>query len=327
MQDNSFFRQLLPLFAIFGLSILILFSVLGGLQSKNNSSVLQKQTAIILQPSPLQEHTRVKKLSSSTHSLPLPPEIFAHSFLVQLIGDHVPLLDQGASVEMHPASLTKILTSLIAIEELDQHAPVVFSSFAKAAGEKESLVPVGEAFMRNDAVRFAVVESANDAAVALAEAVGRKRGAFSFDDAMALFKQAANQKAKELGMLNSQFENPTGLDDNNHYTTAEDLFQLVSYVWNSHPEIWESSRASDADIRSLRGTIYHISATNQLLAEFPALLGGKTGLTDQAKGTLILLYPVKPDRIAVIIILGSDHRFEDGRKLIRWLEDAFNSFP
>lgn len=241
-----------------------------------------------------------------------------------MIGDKSPLLMQDASKQMRPASLTKILTSLLAIEELDPNAPVIFSIFAKAAGEKESLVPAGEAFVRDDAIHFAVIESANDAAVALAEAVGRKRGAFSFEDAMLLFKQAASQKAKLLSMTNSQFENPTGLDDDNHYTTAEDLFRLVSYVWENHREIWDFSRLSYADIKSLRGIAYHIVATNQLLSEFPALRGGKTGLTDAAKGALILLYPVKPDRTAVIIILGSEDRFEDGRKLILWLEGAFN---
>jgi D-alanyl-D-alanine carboxypeptidase len=80
----------------------------------------------------------------------------------------------------------------------------------------------------------------------------------------------------------------------------------------------------DADITSMGDRAYHIEATNQLLSEFPALRGGKTGLTDFAKGALILLYPVRPDRTAVIIILGSDDRFADGRNLIHWLESAFD---
>ena len=305
------------------LSILLFFSILGG-NAGNSASLLEKQNAVTPHTSVLNEDAAILE-SVPTHPLPAEPEILAESFLVQIIGDQQPILVRRASTQMRPASLTKILTSLIAIEELDKDAPVVFSSFAKAAGEKESTVAVGEAFIRNNAIRFAVVESANDAAVALAEAVGRKRGAFSFDDAMILFRQAANQKARELGMKNSRFHNPTGLDDDGHYTTAEDLFFLVKTVWEHHPEIWEFSRANGADIPSLQNVTYHIAATNQLLGEFPALLGGKTGLTDQAKGTLILLYPVKSSRTAAIIILGSDNRFEDGRKLIHWLEEAFNS--
>lgn len=324
MHNTSLLKRLVSLLAILAFSIFLLFSTLGGNESRNSASVLEKRNTSMPHISTLKRNTAISE-SVPARPLPAEPDILAESFLIWIIGDQAPVLGRNASKQMRPASLTKILTSLIAIEELDKDAPVVFSSFAKAAGEKESPVPVGEAFIRNNAIRFAVVESANDAAVALAEAVGRKRGAFSFDDAMSLFVQAANQKARALGMVNSRFQNPTGLDDNGHYTTAEDMFLLVKNAWESHPEIWEFSRANGADIRSLAGATYHIAATNQLLAEFPALFGGKTGLTDQAKGALILLYPVKPNRTAVIIILGSDNRFEDGRKLIHWLEEAFDS--
>lgn len=312
-----FYKRLVSLFAILGLGMLLLFSALDNRQRQAAAVLPRIQPAVAL-------HLSSSPEVASPRPLPHEPEIMAESYLVQMIGDATPFLEHNGSKQMHPASLTKILTSLLAMEELDSKAPVVFSTFAKATGEKESQVHAGEAFIRNDAIRFAVVESANDAATALAEAIGRKRGAFSFEDAALLFKQAANQKAQELGMKNSQFENPTGLDDEHHVTTAQDLFKLVSYVWENHREIWDFSRASDGDIQSLRGTAYHIVATNQLLSEFPALIGGKTGLTDAAKGALILLYPVKPDRTAVIIILGSDNRFEDGRKLIHWLEEAFN---
>lgn len=326
MQESSFSKRLAALLAILALSVLILLSTLGGRPVTQPVNILHAQS--VRAPSFSYPHNTLfpsPPQISISHQMPPEPNVNAQSFLVQLIGDETPLLQRRASKEMHPASLTKILTSLVAIENLDSQTPLVFSTFAKAAGEKESLVPAGETFALNDVIRFAVIESANDAAVALAEAIGRKRGAFSFDDAMALFKETANQKVKTIGMSRTHFENPTGLDNDNHYTTAQDLFRLVSYVWENYPEIWDFSRSSEANLQSLSGHVYHIAATNQLISEFPALRGGKTGLTDQAKGTLILLYPVKPDRTAVIIILGSDDRFNDGRLLINWLEQAFNS--
>jgi len=317
--ETFFYKRVASFFAILLLATLLLFSALDSSQRQVATVLPRIQPAVALHLLPSPE-------VPSPSPLPQGPKIMAESYLVQMIGDETPLLEHNGSKQMRPASLTKILTSLLALEELDLNAPVVFSTFAKAIGEKESQVQAGEAFIRNDAIRFAVVESANDAATALAEAIGRKRGAFSFEDAELLFKQAANQKAQELGMINSQFENPTGLDDERHFTTAQDLFRLVSYVSENYPEIWDFSRASDADIQSLRGVTYHIVATNQLLSEFPALMGGKTGLTDVAKGTLILLYPVKlTTHTAVIVILGSDNRFEDGRKLIHWLEEAFDN--
>ncbi|MDP3778430.1 MAG: hypothetical protein Q8R30_00080 [bacterium] len=327
MQENQSFTRLTSLLAVLGLSVLALFSVVSVKQAESSPSAKHTQAVSLFPFTSVDTSLFVSSIPAPTSAslLPPEPEVLAQSYIVQLIGDKNPLLERENTKQMRPASLTKILTSTIALEELEANSPVVFSSFAKATGEKESPVPEGESFVRNDAIRFAMIESANDAAVALAEAVGRKRGAFSFDDALSLFVQAANQKAKSLGMTSSHFENPTGLDNDDHYTTAQDLFRLVSYVWDRHPEIWEFSRSMDADITSMGDRAYHIEATNQLLSEFPALRGGKTGLTDLAKGALILLYPVRPDRTAVIIILGSDDRFADGRALIHWLESAFNS--
>lgn len=317
MDSPLFYKRLASLFAMLALGMLLLFSALDNRQRHTAMALphLQPGMALRLLPSPE---------IIPPHPLPQGPEVTSESYLVQMIGDKAPLLEHDGFKQMRPASLTKIFTSLLAMEELDSKAPVIFSAFAKATGEKESHVQAGEAFVRDDAIRFAIIESANDAATALAEAIGRKRGAFSFEDALLLFTQAINQKAQQLDMASSQFQNPTGLDDEGHFTTARDLFRLVNYVWEHHREIWDFSRVSDADIRSLHGITYHIVATNELLSEFPALIGGKTGLTDAAKGALILLYPVKSDRTAVIIILGSDNRFEDGRKLIHWLEEAFD---
>ena len=316
--------RIIALIAIISLGILIIARINGN-EKKKRAAPVMLQTATVIERTPIHavKFDSVQEKHPRYLSIPA-PSLSAESFLVQFIDDKDSLLSQRASKQMRPASLTKILTSVLAIEELDENSRVVFSSFAKATGEKESPVPVGEVFVRNDAVRFVIIESANDAAAALAEAIGRKRGAFSFDDAMSLFVQAANQKTKDLGMMDSQFQNPTGFDADGHVTSAQDLFRLVSYAWKNHPEIWDFSRASEADISSLAHTVYHITATNQLLNQFPALLGGKTGLTDKAKGTLILLYPAKLDRVAVIIILGSDDRFEDGKKLIQWLEEGFS---
>lgn len=320
-QDPSFAKRVCSLLAIFVFSLGVLFSATNTWKEDFAALFSPRKAVAVIYPSDIPPRPNLE--IARIQPLPHEPEILAHSFLVQFIGDDTPLLQRRISKQMRPASLTKILTSLIAREELDANASVVFSEFAKRAGEKESQVEPREAFLRDDVVRFALIESANDAAVALAEAIGRKRGAFSFQDAMALFKIAASQKAHQLGLTNSQFENSTGLDHEDHYTTAQDLFRLVNYVSEHHPELWESSRAIDADITSLNNHTYHIKATNQLLSEFPGLIGGKTGLTDAAKGALILLYPVRPNRTVVVIILGSQNRFQDGRQLIKWLEEAF----
>ena len=123
-------------------------------------------------------------------------------------------------------------------------------------------------------------------------------------------------------MTHSHFENPTGLDAESHAASAEDLARLAEYIARRHPELLEIARTREVTVRSRSGGEYAITNTNELLSEFPALLGGKTGLTDKAKGTLLLWYPAG-EKTALIVILGSDDRFGDGRKLIRWIEDNF----
>src|SRR3989338_5564089 len=108
-----------------------------------------------------------------------------------------------------------------------------------------------------------------------------------------------------------------------HMATAEDFSKLAEYILREHPELWEITKLSSDEAVSIENRLYALENTNELLGEFPALQGGKTGLTDKAKGTMVLLYPVSPYYTAIIVILGSENRFEDGRKLIHWLEEAF----
>lgn len=258
-----------------------------------------------------------------THLAPA-PEINALAYLVRFLGEtKTVLLSHDSLKPLPPASLTKILTSVIAEEELAPMDQIIFTNDAKGIAEKRSSVALEESFVRDDAVGFAIVGSANDAAMALAEAVGKKMGGESYQDRLILFRKSMIEKARAIRLFNSTFQNPTGLDETAHYSTAEDLATLVEYTWIHHSDIWNMSRTLEFSATSIQGHSYTMANTNELLREFPALLGGKTGLTDSAKGTLILLYPVKNNGIVVIVILGSEDRFGDGKKLIQWLENSF----
>lgn len=251
------------------------------------------------------------------------PQLSAQAYLVKIIGEEGALLSQRSWKPLPPASLTKILTALMAYEELPSAEKIKFSIEAKRVEEKTSSAKAGEIFARNDAIRFALVGSANDAALALAERVGEQMGGATFEDRVNLFVRKMNERAQALGLLNSEFKNPTGLDEEGHLSTAEDLARLAEYIWLRRRDLWENSRIISAEVLSEGGNIHQVMTTNDLLKEFPAILGGKTGFTDRAKGTLILLYPVRPDKVAVIVILGSADRFGDGRKIIQWLETSF----
>ncbi len=299
------------LFGVFFLLLIVTFSS----SVSNNISHLSGQAAVI-------ETNIIKPTINPLPTLP-PPTLSAHGYLVKFIGYDIPLLRQREEKMLAPASLTKILTAAIAKEELPSDAVITISKTARTAGGKMSTVPVGTSFRRDDALEILLVESDNDFAYAVAEAVEKLKTGKDAEPGFPEFMNLMNVKAAAIGMKNSNFANPAGLDQDEHLTTATDLGTLVEYIWEQHPEIWEMTKNSSAKVNSLSGQAYPIKTTDELLKEFPALKGGKTGYTTNAKGALILLYPVHPSYTAVVVLLGSEDRFGDGRKVIEWLQEAF----
>ena len=195
----------------------------------------------------------------------------------------------------------------------------------KKVEEKTSDAAAGEAFFRNDMMRFLLMASDNDAALALAAAAGRKMGGDSFDDSVAKFVALMNEKIRALGLDDMHVRNPTGLDADGHFASAENLAAMAEYALAHHPDLWEISRTTDAVVYSLSKAPHAIKTTDDLLYEFPGISGSKTGFTDRAQGALLLLYPVRSRGDAIIVILGSDDRFGDGRKIINWLGQNFSA--
>lgn len=255
--------------------------------------------------------------------VPSVPSLLAHAFLVKFIGEDRNLAGQREDKRLAPASLNKILTAVLALENLSPEDKIIFSGESKKVEEKTSTVKTGDAVIRDDAIRLAIVGSANDSALALAEAMGYKLGGNNSSSSIEMFMNLMNRKAVEIGLLDSKFVNPTGLDAPDQYITAKDLAKLAEYIWNNHRIIWEMSRVIDTTVISSNNIAYTMTNTNDLLQEFPGIRGSKTGFTDAAKENLLMLYPVYPDKTAVIVILGSEDRVEDGRKIIQWLEEKF----
>lgn len=306
---SSFSPRLIALLAGLFLSILILVSVLDADQEGRMRAPL------------------------AARAFTPPPQLSAEAYLVRFAGDdRMPLASRRAGKRLAPASLTKIMTALVARAALAPDDAIVFSQDAKDVEERRSDATAGEIFSRDDAVRMALVASANDAALALAETVGKKFGRIGFADRVTAFVQIMNQYAGEIGLRDTHFENPVGLDAPGHGMSAEDLARLVNYTLRSDPGIFAITRDQTREIFSMQSKRHMIASTDELLKEFPALAGGKTGFTDEAKGALVLLYPVEylvpgvslaEGKTAIIVILKSEDRFGDGRKLIRWLEENF----
>ena len=206
-----------------------------------------------------------------------------------------------------------------------EEAEISISENAKKAEEKISKVLVGEKLFGKDLLTLLLLESANDAALAIAEFTGKNSGAIDFNQSLEFFVALMNKKTEEIGIASTtHFANPSGLDEENNFSTAHDISLIVEYLNKNYASLWDITRIYETSIFSESGRKYELTNTNILLKEFPDILSGKTGFTDEAGGALLVLYALKPDELVSVVILGSVDRFGDARKIINWLENKYD---
>lgn len=211
------------------------------------------------------------------------------------------------------ASLTKLLSAVVVFENLSLDDIVrVPKEAVRVDGEKQTLY-LDENIRVKELLKMMLVESSNDAAYALMQ-YASSRGLNPIG--------LMNKKAVELGMSNSIFHDPAGLNDD-ALSTSADLVKLVKYSLK-FDELWLILGGKTMKTYSVDGKIEHqVNSTNQLLGVIPDIIGGKTGYTDGALGCMILVVdvPGKNDKL-ISIVLGSSERFTDTEKLINWVKRA-----
>lgn len=203
-----------------------------------------------------------------------------------------------------PASVTKIMTLLLVCEalasgkiKLDDN--VTISANAASMGGSQIFLEEGERFTVEDLIKSTVIASANDAAVALAELVSGSESAFV---------RKMNERARELGLKNTSFENTTGLDDTttNHYSCAADIAtmsrELIKHdIILQYSSIWQDT---------IRGGEFTLTNTNRLVRYYDGCNGLKTGSTDKA-GFCISATAKRGNMQLIAVIMGAETR--DGR--------------
>jgi len=211
------------------------------------------------------------------------------------------------------ASLTKIMSALIVLENYDlQRLVTITVSDVIQEGEQGDLKE-GQTLSVKNLLYIALIESSNDAAFALSGITGQ-------DNFIALM----NLKAEDIGLLNTHFADSTGLDPGS-YSTAKDLVVLTEYLLNKYPLFQQIIGIKEYDLYLSNGQFHHrLISTNKLLGEIPEVIGGKTGYTNYAKGTFIVIEksPDK-DNYLIHVVLGSDDRLEEMKKIINWLNAAY----
>ena len=223
------------------------------------------------------------------------------------------LYEKNADEHLSPASVTKIMTLLLIMEQLDggQLATsdiVTASAHASSMGGSQIWLKEGEQMTVDEMLKCIAVNSANDCAVAMAEHISGSEEAFT---------KRMNDRAKELGMENTQFLNCTGLtDDPGHYTTARDI-ACMSRALLAHPRIRDYTTIWMDTVRDGR---FGLANTNKLIHAYPGATGLKTGYTKQAMHCLSA--SAERDGVEYIAVVlhaeSSKARFADAAALLNF---------
>jgi len=207
-----------------------------------------------------------------------------------------------------------MMTVLVILEEneLDEKVTVT----ANAANEVGSQVNIrtGDVFTVEQLVEGMMISSGNDAAIALAE--------FNSGD-VGSFVEKMNQKAEDLGMINTHYANPTGLDHPNNYSTANDIAILSKELlkYNLIREL--ASKSYDVIQAENTGYAYNLRATNILIDNYLNVKGLKTGKTPIAGECLTALADGPEGNEVLTIMIGSSDRFRESKILLDWVYRAY----
>lgn len=234
-------------------------------------------------------------LLPAASTVPSPPKLDARAWQLIDYQSGLVLAEQNADARVEPASLTKVMTAYLAFKAISEgrlrlDEDVTISERAWKSEGSRSFVQVGTKIPVEVLLKGMIVQSGNDATIAIAERLGGTEAAFA---------EMMNAEAKRLGMTNTNYENSTGLPGPNHYTTARDLTTLARAVIQDHPEeykwysirefVWDNIRQQNR---------------NGLLARDPSVDGIKTGHTESA-GYCLLTSAKRGDQRLVAVVLGT----------------------
>jgi D-alanyl-D-alanine carboxypeptidase (penicillin-binding protein 5/6) len=264
-------------------------------------------------------------MTSANAQTMAPPTIAARAWLLLDASSQQVLASHEADVRIEPASLTKIMTAYLTFSalldkrlDMNQTINVSVNAWKVDSGSSKMFIEPDTAVRITDLLHGLIVQSGNDAAVTLAEAVAGDQAAFSV---------LMNRQAAQMGLKNTRFANPHGLPDPNNYSTARDLSVLAWRLITDFPEFYK--------IYSVKNFTYNkISQPNRnrLLWLDETVDGMKTGHT-QAAGYCLIASAVRPNgngqRRLISVVLGAESdpmRAQESQKLLNWGFMNFQSF-
>ena len=229
------------------------------------------------------------------------------------------LFEKNADESLPPASVTKIMTLLLVMEAIEQGKikwddTVTASAHACSMGGSQIYLKEGERMSVEDMIKSVVIASANDAALALAEHIAGSEQSFV---------KMMNDKALQLDMINTKFENTNGLDDTtlNHYTSARDI-AIMSRELIKHDKILEYSSIW---MDSIRNGAFGLTNTNRLVRFYKGCNGLKTGSTSKA-GFCVSATAERDGMTLICVIMGAENRDTRNKIATQLLDWGFANY-
>ena len=230
------------------------------------------------------------------------------------------IFEKDSNVRRSPASITKIMTLLLIFENLESGKirlsdEVTTSAHARSMGGSQVFLEEGEVQTVDTLIKCIAVASGNDASVAMAEYIAGSEPEFV---------TMMNQKAQELGMSDTHFEDCCGLtNSDNHYTTARDVALMSRALITEYPQVYDYTKIWMEDITHVTkkgSSQFTLSSTNKLLKQYPYATGLKTGSTSKAKYCLSATANKDGIDLIAVVMAAPDYkvRFQDAQKLLNY---------
>lgn len=224
------------------------------------------------------------------------------------------IIGKNEDVKSAMASTTKIMTTIVILEKSDLDETVTVSAKAGGTGGSRLGLKRGDKASVKDLLYGLMLRSGNDAAVALAEHVG---------GSVKEFAELMNEKAIELGLTNTHFVTPHGLDDANHYTTALELAKLTDYAMDN--ETFAKIVGTKSTTIYINNQPRQINNTNELLGVLNGVVGVKTGFTNNA-GRCLVTETKRNNMDIITIVLGADTKKDRTKDSVNLMEYTFSKY-
>lgn len=234
-----------------------------------------------------------------------PPGISAQTAIMIEAKSGEVLYEKNADEKAYPASITKILTALLAIENGDLDKKVKISPNASGVEGSSIYLEVGEKIALRDLVYGLMLRSGNDAAIAISEEIGGSKDQF-----VAMM----NNRAKELGAVNTHFANPNGLHDPDHYTTARDM-ALIAQAAMKNEEFRKVAAAKSWETNRGEGKYNYFYNKNKVVYQYDGGNGIKIGYT-KAAGRTLVASSERDGMVLICVVMNAPNWFQDTYQLM-----------